>query len=278
MVRILDFNESFAERSATVASIRALKGSDRQMIEVTAAGAEDAAAAEAAGIEMVICEPSGVEAVRQGSTRVFVTVAVDFAEAGPPLTEEQMLAAASEALSKGADAVATSRRPQTVRRLTDEYIPVMGHVGFVPRRSSHLGGVRGVGKTADEAATIWDEIRRLEDAGAFAVECELIAADMMALMTEKTCLATISLGSGGAADVMCLFTSDICGEGGFIPRHARTYADLNALHARIQQERCRALAAFRADVDSRDYPNASEIIETDHKELERFVQLLDRHS
>ena len=53
MVRILDYNGRDAERTVTVASIGALKGSGRQFTQVTAGNAEEAAAAEAAGIEMI---------------------------------------------------------------------------------------------------------------------------------------------------------------------------------------------------------------------------------
>lgn len=54
MPKIFDIGVQVADCSATVASIRAVKGQDRKMTEVTALGAEDAAVAEAAGIEMVI--------------------------------------------------------------------------------------------------------------------------------------------------------------------------------------------------------------------------------
>ena len=71
----------------------------------------------------------------------------------------------------------------------------MGHLGFVPKKSTLYGGIRGVGKTADEALGLWHKFRQLEDAGAFAVECELIPAEVMSVINEQTGLTTISLGS-----------------------------------------------------------------------------------
>jgi 3-methyl-2-oxobutanoate hydroxymethyltransferase len=112
----------------------------------------------------------------------------------------------------GADAVITARRLEAVRRITDEDIPVMGHLGFVPKKSTLFGGVRAVGKTADEATRLWDQFRQLEDVGAFAVECELIPERVLREINERTGLATVSLGSGSHADVIFLFMSDICGE------------------------------------------------------------------
>jgi len=272
MTRILDYNGRDAERTATVASIIALRKATKQFAQVTASTADEAAAAEAAGIEMVVCMASAVPAVRQGSSRVFVTAAIDF---GGAITLDELLGDAFKALTNGADAVITARRLDTVRRLAEEDIPVMGHLGFVPKKSTSYGGVRSVGKTADEAAALWQQFQRLEEAGAFAVECELIPAQVMAEINQRTGMATISLGSGPDANVMFLFSSDICGDSPRKPRHARAYGDLASLHKQIAAERVRALTAFRADVASRAFPNESEVSPIEPDELARFVQSLN---
>ena len=274
MPRIFDFNLEVYDRFVTLASIAALKGTDKKLVEVTADSAEDAAAAEAAGIEMVVSTVPAVPAVRAGSQRLFVTAAIDFLPQ-PPLTVNELLRVSVDAMEQGADAVHTCRSPESIRKLVDEGVPVMSHVGFVPRRSSVIGGIRGVAKTADEAAAIWDDVRRIEDAGAFSVECELLAAPMMREITKRTSMATMSLGSGPDANILGLFTTDICGEGEHIPRHARVYADLNALYARIAAEKARALSAFRDDVLSGSFPNADECVVADETEVARFIEMLD---
>jgi 3-methyl-2-oxobutanoate hydroxymethyltransferase len=154
-------------------------------------------------------------------------------------------------------------------------MPVMGHLGFVPKRSNQLGGVRMVGRNAGEATALWTQFQELEAAGAFAVECELIPAEVLAQITPRTGMATISLGSGRDADVMFLFQSDIVGESVRKPRHARTYGDVAALQRRIVEERVRALTAFRADVLSGSFPDDSEVGHIDPLELARFVESLD---
>ena len=272
MTRILDYCGREADRTVTVASIVALKSSDAQLAQVTAATADEAAAAEAAGVEMVVCMAGAVPSVRHGSSRVFVTAAIDF---GGAVTLDELLTTAFQALNDGADAVITARRLDCVRLLAAEDVPVMGHLGFVPKKSTLYGGVRSVGRTADESIALWTQFRQLEEAGAFAVECELIPAKVMAEINRRTGLATISLGSGPGADVMFLFTSDICGERDRKPRHARAYADLASLHAQIVTERVRALSAFRADVASGSFPDDSEEARIDGVELERFVESLD---
>lgn len=273
MPRILDYNGREAVRSVTVADIVALKAHGRQLAQVTASTAAEAAAAEAAGIEMVVCMSDFVPAVRAGSGQVFLTAAIDFTGA---VTSDDLLRVAFTALTAGADAVITARGLDGVRRLAAEDIPVMGHLGFVPKKSTTYGGIRAVGRTAPEALDLWHRFQRLEEAGAFAVECELIPAEVMREIRLRTGLATISLGSGPDADVMFLFTNDICGESERLPRHARAYADLATLHRQVAAERVSALTAFRADVEAGHFPSDAEIAKVDAAELADFVAALDR--
>lgn len=272
MPRILDYGGREADRTVTVASIVAHDGDGPPLAQVTASTAAESAAAEEAGVEMVVCMAGAVPAVREGSTRLFVTSAIDFDGA---VTDDDLLAAALRTLGDGADAVITARSLSAVERLAAEDIPVMGHLGFVPKKSTLYGGVRAVGKTAGEALALWRKFQDLENAGAFAVECELIPAPVMREIHARTGLATISLGSGPHADVMFLFMSDICGESERVPRHARTYADLASLYGQIERERVRALSEFRADVAARKFPDESEVAQIDPEELSGFIAELD---
>ncbi len=189
---------------------------------------------------------------------------------GDALGSVAALVTALRALGNGADAVITARTLRAVELLAADDIPVMGHLGFVPKKSTLYGGVRAVGRTAEEALALWDRFRRLEDAGAFAVECELIPANVMAEIRRRTAMVTISLGSGPEAEVLFLFMSDICGEGR-VPRHARAYADLAALQAKIAGERVRALTEFRTDVASGGFPGPGEVVLAADDEVARFV-------
>ncbi len=174
------------------------------------------------------------------------------------------------AVTAGADAVITGRGCDTVRILANEHIPVVGHLGFVPRKSTWVGGVRAFGKTSAEASELWDRFRRLEDAGAFAVECELIPAAVMSEINRRTSLVTVSLGSGADADVIFLFTCDICGEAARLPRHARAWGNLAKLHRAVREERVKALSGFRSEVSSGSFPAASEVAGIPDAELAEF--------
>ncbi len=271
MPRIFSWAAQPAERMATVGSLRAAKGQAGAFAQATADTADEAAAAEAAGIEMVVCRARNVGEVRRGSARVFVTAALGFAEA---VTNDEILRTAFKALTDGADAVITARRLEVVSLLASEDIPVMGHLGFVPRKSTWVGKVRAFGKTADEAMELYHRFRRLEEAGAFAVEAELVPAPIMAEIMPRTGLVTVSLGSGPAAEVMFLFTSDICGETQTVPRHARKYGDLARRYEQIRTERTAAMTAFRADIRSGGFPGEAEIAGLPEDELTAFIERL----
>ena len=91
MPRIFDFGGRDVERSQTLPGSRAQGHSGSRAAQVTAETADEAAAAEAAGIEMVVCRAANRRARRDGSTRVFVTAALGFAEA---VTADEILRAA----------------------------------------------------------------------------------------------------------------------------------------------------------------------------------------
>ena len=130
----------------------------------------------------------------------------------------------------------TARSLDLVTMLAREDIPVMGYLGLVPRKSTWVGGLRAVGKTADEAFELYQRFKRLEDAGAFAVEAEVIPGPVMTEISARSGLVTVSLGSGRGADVMYLFMEDICGERESAPRHVRAYGDLARLYQQTTEE------------------------------------------
>jgi 3-methyl-2-oxobutanoate hydroxymethyltransferase len=253
----------------TVASLRAGKGRPARHAQTTADTEEEAAAAEAAGIEMVVARAANVGAVRRGGPRLFVTAALGFAEA---VSGDEVLRAAIAALTGGADAVLCTRRLAVVELLASEDVPVMGHLGFVPRKSTWVGRTRAVGKEVDEAVALWRKVRRLEDAGAFAVEAELVPAPLLAAITVETGLVTVSLGSGNGGDVVFLFGADICGDSDRLPRHARAWGDLGSLRRQIVAERRRAFAAFRADVGTGTFPGAAESVGLSPDTLDKVLR------
>ncbi|MGY8684400.1 3-methyl-2-oxobutanoate hydroxymethyltransferase [Bradyrhizobium sp. UFLA05-153] len=148
MPRIYDWAAREAQRTVTVADLRGARDSGKRYTQVTAETADEAAAAEQSGIEMLVTRARNVETVRKGSKQLFVTAALGFADAA---TQDDILRTALKALTDGADAVITARGMATVAMLAAEDIPVVGHLGLVPRKSTWVGKLRAFGKKADEA-------------------------------------------------------------------------------------------------------------------------------
>ena len=69
-------------------------------------------------------------------------------------------------------------------------MPVQGHAGLVPRRSTWTGGLRAVGKTVEEAIWVYQKIKEFESAGAYAVEVEVIPEELLSAISKRTTLLT----------------------------------------------------------------------------------------
>ncbi len=270
MRRIYDWDARPSLRNYTAADLRAAKGK-RKLTQTTANTAEEAAAAADAGIDLIMGNAHNTALVRGGSQELFFTAAIGLPDFP---TEADVLTAAFAAMKAGADSIYTARGPHIVELLSREDIPVMCHLGLVPRKSTWHGGLRAVGRTAEDAAELWRAFRRMEDAGAFSVEAEVIPGRVMAEISKRTRLVTMSLGSGGGGDVIYLFQNDICGEQPARPRHARAFGDLHELRQRIAAERRKALGAFRDAVHNQSFPDTEETAQISDADFEDFLAIL----
>tara|TARA_B110000014_G_C20073232_1_gene559941 strand:- start:168 stop:983 length:816 start_codon:yes stop_codon:yes gene_type:complete len=259
-----------AKRNLTVADLQASKGK-KIFTQVTANNEEEALAAGVAGIDMIICNAHNVEAVRRGNNELFLTAALGLPDYP---TKSDVINGAFKALELGADAIMTARSMSVVSMLANEDIPVMGHLGLVPRKSTWTGGLRAIGKTSEEAFELYNRFKKLEEAGAFAVEAEVITCQVMQEISKKTSLITVSLGSGRGGDVMYLFMQDICGEQPTAPRHARAFANLWKLKQQIKEDRITALKNFRQASLDGNFPSDAESTSIGSEEFEKFLTMI----
>ena len=262
------------KRSTSIAELQAKKGKIKS-VQVTANTAEEAAAAAEADFDMIICNSKNVEPVRSGDNTRFLTASIplpDFA------TTDDILREAFRALGAGADAIMTARSMDVVTALAKEDIPVMGHLGLVPRKSTWTGGLRAVGKTADEAVELYQAFKQLEEAGGVMVEAEVIPANIMAEISKRTSIITVSLGSGQGGDVDYLFMEDMIGDTLNPPRHARAFGRLHALREEMKAERIRALSAFKQAIADAEFPGPDESIFVDEDVMDSFIEQLERKS
>jgi 3-methyl-2-oxobutanoate hydroxymethyltransferase len=141
---------------------------------------------------------------------------------------------------------------ETVRRIVEVGIPVMGHLGLTPQ-SIHKFGTYQVRATSPEEA---DQIRRdalaLQDAGAFAIVLEKIPAELAAEVSKKLRIPTIGIGAGAGCDGQILVSHDMLGlYTRFHPRFVRRYAQLG-------EEMLGAFRRYVGDVKARSFPAAEE--------------------
>lgn len=259
----------------TVADLRAKKGKG-QLTMLRIFTLEEAAAAEEAGIDVVSLPQELVTHpdYRKVAPTLFSMTGVDHRSAG---TRDDYLRFAGRMLNAGADALYCSGGLGTVRFLADEHIPVVGHVGLVPSRNTWTGGFKAVGKTADAALALLEEVKAYEAAGAFAVEIEVVPVEVATEISRRVNILLWSMGSGPGCDVQYLFSEDILGEnGGHLPRHAKVYRNFSGEYARLQRERVAAYGEFIADVKSGAYPQNCHVVKMDAKELTKFATQIDR--
>src|SRR5207302_6156399 len=88
-------------------------------------------------------------------------------------SKEEAIRIAFKALELGASSVYCSASPFIIEAMAREGIPVVGHLGMVPRHATWTN-VRAIGKTSEEARELFDQMKRLENAGAYAAELELV--------------------------------------------------------------------------------------------------------
>ena len=160
----------------------------------------------------------------------------------------EALRAAFSALAAGADSIYSPMSPEVIEVLAREGVPVIAHVGLVPPKATWTGGMRAVGKTANQAVQIYREIKAFESAGAFAVEIEVVPHRVASEISRRTSLLTVSLGAGAGCDGQVLVFTDLLGISGKpIPRFVKKYADLNPVIIE-------ALAAYRDEVEAGVFP------------------------
>ena len=271
--RVFSINNDLGYRNYTVRDIIELKGK-KKLTQVRVTNAEEAAAAEEAGIDLLLTGPGPeFSKIRKAAAKTFMTVGVPFIQ-NP--SKREATKKAFEVIESGADSLMCQNwNLDWMKHLSKFRIPFQSHVGFIPRRTTWIGGIRAFGKTANEALELYSEIKNIENAGAWGIEVELVPQNILAEITKMTSLITISIGSGKAADAQFLFAEDILGQSQIqFPRHAKKYADFEKLMQKIQKERVNAFKEFNSEVRNNKFPSKKNIISIDKKELINFKKFL----
>jgi len=261
----------------TVADLRAARGRHPfAMLRVETI--EEAEAAEKAGVELLSVPPAMImdRRFREVAPEAFAFPGDNFYEIGDT---RDFLKWAFPLVKHGADAVYCSGSLKTVRALTENGIPVCGHVGLIPSKRTWTGGFKAVGKTLDSAKLVWEQCKAQEEAGAFAVEIEVVTQQITEAIAERTGLFLISMGGGAKGHAQYLFSDDVLGQTtGKVPRHAKVYADFRAEQAALQEKRIVAMRAFAEDVHGGAYPSAEYVVNAQDEVVAEFREWLGANS
>jgi 3-methyl-2-oxobutanoate hydroxymethyltransferase len=193
-------------------------------------------------------------AVRRGVKRALVIA--DMPYASYHVSKKDALRNATRFVKEaGAEAVKIEggvKRAELIERLIDAEVPVMGHIGLTPQSVNVMGGYKVQGKTLAAVEQLMKDAVALDRAGVFSIVLEGIPREVAAMITAEVAVPTIGIGAGPECDGQVLVFHDIMGLT-FAPpaKFVRRYADLGATIAQ-------AVAAFKADVETKQYPADAE--------------------
>lgn len=265
-----------ARKKYNVYELQQLKGK-QCLTHIHVKSPEEAAAAEQAGIDLMSCSFDSPEAqmrfprIVEAAPNSFISCATPHGMA----TAEEAIRTAFQALELGASSVYCSSSPKIIEAMAREGIPVVGHLGLVPRHVTWTG-FRAIGKKPDEAKRLFARMKELENAGAYAAELEVVPHQLASYMSANTKMILMSLGSGSGCDTQFLFSCDILGDyDERIPRHAKAYRDFGAENRRLQAERVAAFSEYINDVQSGSFPSASNTIGLSDEAFAEIVKAIE---
>jgi 3-methyl-2-oxobutanoate hydroxymethyltransferase len=271
---------AYGTRNYTVKHLRDQKGT-RTLVETLPFSIEEAIAAEEAGIDTLKVrfdpkQPKSAAAIRRAAPNTFMAFSVPLVAAA---TADEAVRLGYDAMEIGADAIMCQWNPRFVEAAAEAGIPVQGHAGLVPRKSTWTGGLRAVGKTVDEALWVYKEIKALENAGAYAVEVEVIPEELLVEISQRTSLLTSSIGAGSGGDIQFLFAEDVLGNHPPpYPRHSKQYREIHKMMAAIQSERIAGFKEFIDDVQQERFPKSQHVVKAPEGLISEFVDALDTSS
>ncbi len=271
--KIFSINAELGYRNYTVKDLQDIKGKIK-LSQILVSNQNEAKAAEEAGVDLILARADdNFRSIRLAAPKTFITAAIPFIRYS---SKEKIVKKALEVSELGADSIhCGSWNIKFMKYLNDFKIPFQGHAGLVPRLSTWIGGLRAYGKNAHEAIQLYQNIKEIEETGAWGIELECVPEDLTEVMTNQTKMLTISIGSGKKADAQFLFAEDILGYGSIdLPRHAKMYRDFKKLEDQIQKERINAFKEFANDVKNIKFPQKKHSIQINKNELIKFKKNL----
>ena len=278
LVRTMTLGGVYAMRNYTVKHLQDLKGKT-VLTETMPFTINEAIAAEEAGIDLMKVKfdpksPADAIAIRKAAPHTFMTFCIGLTKIA---TATEAVRAGYDAMEIGADGIMCQWGPDLIHAVSNAGIPVEAHAGLVPRLSTWTGGLKAVGKTIEEALWVYRQIRAFEEAGAWAVEVEVVPAELLKQISSRTRLVTSSIGAGSGGDIQFMFAEDILGNHAPpFPRHTKQYRDLFKLEQALQMERVGGFRDYIADVKNGGFPGPEHVVKAPDGLIDQFLAVVDK--
>jgi len=184
------------------------------------------------------------------------------------LDKAQTMKNACEFIKAGANAVKMEGSSdfviECIKHLTQNGIPVMGHLGFTPMSINSLGGHKIQGKSADRTIDILKDALRLQSAGCFAIVLEMMPLQSSQFISQRLRIPTIGIGAGRFCDGQVLVSDDLFGKyDRFKPKFARQYSSLKDIIFNVAKAYCQ-------DVEEGVFPSTKESFMLELEEIEKL--------
>jgi len=194
------------------------------------------------------------KAVMRGSSRALVVVDLPFGsyERSPQQAHESAVTLMRETGCQAVKVESGEGIAQTISFLVERGIPVAGHVGLRPQATNVDGGFKAKGRSTAERERVIAEARATDQAGAFAIVVEGVAADLADEITRAVDAPTIGIGASPQCDGQILVTDDMLGLFDWTPKFVRRYGNLRETISQAAQ-------SYARDVRSGDFPGKAEL-------------------
>ena len=277
-------------RRLTIPDLAAKKAAGERLVMVAVGEALTAAWAERAGIDIIgVGDSLGMtlhghentlaitvdqmidhtRAVRRGAPNTLCLVSMPYGSYATP--EIAVVNATRLMKESGAEAVKLQGGREmfdVIKAVADAGIPVMSHVGLLPHRVHLAGGFKMQGRTAEDALTIIDNARAIEEAGAIGLEIEAMPYEVGKAVDEAVSIFTFSIGAGAAGTCQLLNGYDLIGSfDTFKPKFAKRYGN-------VAEVATKAFADYAADVRAGRFPDDEHSYKMNPEEAARLAAAL----
>ncbi|PAY02936.1 3-methyl-2-oxobutanoate hydroxymethyltransferase [Pseudoalteromonas sp. HM-SA03] len=186
--------------------------------------------------------------VRAGSKELFVIADMPFMSYSEPQSACQN---AATLMRSGANMVKLEGGEwlyDSIALLTQQGIPVCGHLGLTPQSVHVFGGFKIQGREEAQAQKMIADAQALERAGAQMIVIECVPSALAKRITDAVAIPVIGIGAGKETDGQILVMHDLVGiSAGYIPKFSKNFL----LETGNMPE---AVKKFCADVQSGEFP------------------------